>query len=57
MTDVAVGSTASYAVTNELTIRVEIRDQRIVYGRREYLVTPVDGSGESWVYGSNVRID
>lgn len=31
-----------------MAIEVEILDVRIVYGRVQYLIRPVSGSGEDW---------
>ena len=38
----------------QLTVLVKALHTRIVYGRREYQVTPVAGTGETWVYGNNI---
>lgn len=35
-------------------IRVRILAERNVYGRDEYLVTPVNGKGEDWVHTDRV---
>lgn len=32
-----------------IAIRVIIKDIRISYGRKQYLVTPVSGRGEKWM--------
>jgi hypothetical protein len=37
-----------------LAFRVTIKDARKVYGRTDYLVTPVSGSGEQWVSAERV---
>jgi hypothetical protein len=38
-----------------IKVRVKIVDARQVYGRLEYLVTPLKGSGEAWV--QSVELD
>lgn len=37
-----------------LAFRVQIKDARKVYGRTDYLVTPVTGGGEQWVSAERV---
>lgn len=40
---------------DSLTLTVDIRDARQVFGRVDYLVTPVDGGGEQWVSSDRVK--
>lgn len=35
--------------TEGLKVPVTVKDARQVYGRTDYLVTPIGGSGEKWV--------
>lgn len=39
----------------ELKVLVKATKTRVAYGRREYLFTPVAGSGNKWMYGRKVR--
>ena len=43
-----LGRTATYHV-NSLDIKVIIKDARAVFGRIDYQITPVAGSGSAWV--------
>jgi hypothetical protein len=38
----------------ELQVRCKIENVRVVYGRLDYKVTPVHGSGEVWVSDNKV---
>ena len=38
----------------ELQVRCKIENVRVVYGRTDYKVTPVHGSGEVWVSDNKV---
>ena len=38
----------------EMKVLVKATKTRVSYGRREYLFTPVAGSGEKWMYGRKV---
>lgn len=38
-----------------LTITVVATDERKVYGRLEYAVTPVAGEGSKWVHGTRIE--
>lgn len=42
---------------NNLTIDVIISDTREVWGRTDYLITPVSGSGDKWVSDYKISID
>lgn len=50
-----IGKEADFAVTPNLTVRVVVQDVRQRFGRTDYLVSPVNGSGTQWV-DSNGRI-
>ena len=50
-----IGREADFEVTPNLTIRVVVRDVRQRFGRTDYEVSPVSGSGTQWV-DSNGRI-
>ena len=51
-----IGQRARLCVETSLTVVVQIRDARTVYGRTDYLVTPVEGSGEQWVSADRVTV-
>jgi hypothetical protein len=38
----------------KLTVACKVVDARVNYGRTDYLVTPVAGSGETWVGDARV---
>ena len=38
-----------YLQVDEFKIKVKIVDARIIFGRTESLVVPIEGSGEKWV--------
>ena len=38
-----------YLQVDEFKIKVKIIDARIIFGRTESLVVPIEGSGEKWV--------
>ena len=40
-----------------LLVRVRVNDVRTVFGRTDYNVTPVAGSGEARIIVSRVRLD
>lgn len=40
----------------DLTVDVEILDVREVFGRTDFLVTPVAGSGQTWRAEHNVKV-
>lgn len=40
--------------SDDLTIHVFATDHRKVYGRHEYLVTPVAGHGTKWVHATRI---
>lgn len=39
---------------NGLTVHVRVLDIRTVFSRTDYLVSPVDGGGETWVSADKV---
>lgn len=50
-----IGSTGSlHSEGYDLTFRVHIKDAREVWGRTDYLVTPVAGTGEKWVSAERI---
>lgn len=51
-----LGSTGSLATLDGLTVDVKILDVREVYGRVDFLVTPVAGSGQVWKQAGNVKV-
>jgi hypothetical protein len=52
-----VGKTGEYSIPGkDLWIEVEILDTRHSWGRTEYLITPVSGSGSVWV-ASGLTLD
>jgi hypothetical protein len=52
----AIGRQATFRTREGLTIRVKILDVRSAYGRTEYLITPVNGTGEGWVQARRVTL-
>jgi len=40
-----------------LTVRVQVIDLRVAFGRFDMLVTPIDGTGEAWVDSGRVQFD
>ncbi len=44
-----IGTTAKYTPGNGLAFSVLIKDIKMAYGCKRYLIAPVDGSGETWV--------
>ena len=46
--------TVTFRNGDQLQIEVIIHDERQIFGRAEYLITPVAGSGEAWK--SNVKL-
>jgi hypothetical protein len=52
-----IGRQGTLRVQREgFTVRVRILDVRVSYGRRDFLVEPVDGSGRAWVQAKRVRL-
>jgi hypothetical protein len=43
--------------TGELRVRVKIVDVKKAYGRLDYRITPIAGSGEQWINGEAVKLD
>lgn len=44
-----VGKKATIVCNLSLKVEVQVVDVRTIYGKTQYLVTPVAGSGERWV--------
>jgi hypothetical protein len=44
-----IGKTAQWTPGNGLSFAVTIKDVKIAYGMKRYLVQPVNGIGETWV--------
>lgn len=47
--DEFVGKRGTIVCNLSLTVEVKITDVRKIYGKTQYLVTPVAGKGERWV--------
>jgi len=41
----------------ELGVGAEVRDAREAYGRTDYLVVPIAGTGSTWVSAERVTLD
>jgi hypothetical protein len=41
---------------DELTFEVIIKEQKQIFGRTEYLVSPVRGNGECWKSAANITL-
>jgi hypothetical protein len=48
-TSASLGTGMLTTYTEGLKVPVTVKDAREVYGRTDYLVTPIGGSGEKWV--------
>ena len=48
------GLTGTLSVEKSLRVAVRIVDAREVYGRTDYLVEPIQGSGQQWVSSERV---
>ncbi len=35
--------------TKKIKILVRVKDERKIFGRKEYLVTPIEGEGTIWI--------
>jgi hypothetical protein len=44
-----------YNVSRDMWIRVRVEDVRVAYGETQLLITPVAGTGSTWVLASNVK--
>ncbi len=44
-----IGKEVNWTPGNGLSFRVTIKDFKMVYGSKRYLVSPVNGMGETWV--------
>ncbi len=45
------------ALGSTLAIDVRIQDVRRAYGRTDYLITPIAGTGETWVTAHTVQLE
>lgn len=41
----------------KLVVRCQVKDVRVAFGRFDFLVSPIGGSGEAWVDSSRVQFD
>ena len=41
---------------NGMTVNVKILDGREAYGRTDVLITPISGSGQTWVSAERVKV-
>jgi hypothetical protein len=58
--DVEVGSTALVPVRTQqamIVVPCTVLDQRVVYGRVEYQVSPVNGQGATWIQENSFAAD
>lgn len=51
-----IGQTATLSIDG-LCVRVTILDAREVFGRSDYQVSPVTGTGTKWVSSDRVTLD
>lgn len=51
-----VGKTAWMRPVPKLLFAVKILDARTRFGHTDYLVSPISGSGETWVESTNISI-
>lgn len=52
------GKEALYTIPGtELKVRVVVRDYKFVFGRHDWQVEPVAGSGKAWVRGTSLDLD
>lgn len=51
-----IGKSALLTTELSLTVPVTIADVRQAYGRTDFLIKPVNGSGERWVNSERVTI-
>lgn len=40
---------------DDLTVEVVTTDERVAFGRKEYLVRPVSGGGQKWILAARLR--
>jgi hypothetical protein len=50
-----IGKKATYRV-GSLTVEVNIKDHRAVFGRDDVLISPVTGDGQQWVSADSVVV-
>ncbi len=51
-----VGRSATLTV-GELRVEVTVTDVRANFGRTDYLITPVTGSGQAWVSQTSITLE
>jgi hypothetical protein len=52
-----IGREGTLRVQREgFTVRVRVLDVRVNYGRKDYLVEPIDGTGQAWVSAGRVKL-
>ena len=51
-----IGKSAFLHVENVFLVPVTVEDAKMSYGQVRYQVTPVGGSGASWVDSSRVKV-
>jgi hypothetical protein len=51
-----IGKTGLLSTEKTLQITVKISDVRQVFGRLDYLVSPANGTGSTWVESSRVTV-
>lgn len=51
-----IGRAGSLCISGTMTVKVFVMDVREVYGRTDYQVRPVAGSGDLWVQADRVKV-
>ena len=51
------GRYRAQGVENALAFMVVVRDVRVCFGRMDYEIEPVSGTGKCWVSESSVRLE
>jgi hypothetical protein len=51
-----IGRRATWGATPDVKVEVEVKDVRSQYGHLLYLVTPVAGSGSTWVRATSAKL-
>ncbi len=52
-----IGLHATWTPSNGVHVDVRIQDVRRAYGRTDYLITPIAGTGETWVTAHTVQLE
>ena len=52
-----VGRIGTYEVNDTMSMSVRVLDVKPAYGKLRYLVAPLAGEGESWVWGEKVSLE